>query len=81
VGGADTHVAKYQSLGPCAEWTLAGTDFRDMSVIEVEFAAGSTDPAMSVERIVIDSSVPEDPATLEVSGVIPTPPPAAHTVP
>ncbi|KAG2448379.1 hypothetical protein HYH02_006961 [Chlamydomonas schloesseri] len=42
----------------------SGTDFRDMSLIEVEFPNGSTtDPKMSVERLVIDGSVPEDPAT------------------
>ncbi|KAG2448378.1 hypothetical protein HYH02_006960 [Chlamydomonas schloesseri] len=42
----------------------SGTDFRDLSLIEVEFPNGSTtDPKMSVERLVIDGSVPEDPAT------------------
>ena len=45
----------------------SGTDFRDMSLIEVEFPNGSTtDPKMSVERLVIDGSVPEDPAAKEV---------------
>ncbi|GIL42857.1 hypothetical protein Vafri_709 [Volvox africanus] len=41
----------------------SGTDFRDLSLIEVEFPSDSLDPKMSVERIVIDSSVPEDLAT------------------
>ncbi|KXZ56803.1 hypothetical protein GPECTOR_1g723 [Gonium pectorale] len=41
----------------------SGTDFRDLSLIEIEFPADSKDPQMSVEHIVIDSSVPEDPAT------------------
>ncbi|PNW85312.1 hypothetical protein CHLRE_03g180450v5 [Chlamydomonas reinhardtii] len=45
----------------------SGTDFRDMSLIEVEFPNGSTtDPKMSVERLVIDGSVPEDPAAKEI---------------
>ncbi len=45
----------------------SGTDFRDLSLIEVEFPNGSTtDPLMSVERLVIDGSVPEDPATKAV---------------
>ncbi|PNH05871.1 5'-nucleotidase [Tetrabaena socialis] len=45
----------------------SGTDFRDLSIIEVEFAAGSsTEPKLSVERIIIDSSVPEDPATKDI---------------
>ncbi|GFR40976.1 hypothetical protein Agub_g1641 [Astrephomene gubernaculifera] len=44
----------------------SGTDFRDLSVIEIEFPAGSRDPKMSVEHIVIDSSVQEDPATKEI---------------
>ncbi|EFJ51913.1 hypothetical protein VOLCADRAFT_103101 [Volvox carteri f. nagariensis] len=40
----------------------SGTDFRDLSVVEVEFDEGSKDPRLSVERIPIDSSIPEDPA-------------------
>ncbi|GLC44357.1 hypothetical protein PLESTB_000478100 [Pleodorina starrii] len=44
----------------------SGTDFRDLSVVEVEFAEGSTDPRMSVERISIDSSIPEDPAMKQI---------------
>ena len=52
----------------CVFGTPTGTDFRDLSVIEVELADGSKDPSLSVERIVIDSSVPEDPATKAVRG-------------
>lgn len=44
-----------------------GTDFRDLSVIAVEFEAGSTTPRMSVERISINSSISEDPAMKAVS--------------
>ncbi|GLC44409.1 hypothetical protein PLESTB_000472700 [Pleodorina starrii] len=44
----------------------SGTDFRDMSLIEVELMAGNSDPKMSVERIIIDGSVPEDPAMKEI---------------
>lgn len=47
--------------------TCVGTDFRDLSLIEVEFTADSVDPKMSVERLIIDSSVPEDPAAKAVS--------------
>ncbi|KAG2499914.1 hypothetical protein HYH03_002202 [Edaphochlamys debaryana] len=44
----------------------SGTDFRDMSIIEVELPDNCPDPKMSVERIVIDGSVPEDPATKDI---------------
>ncbi len=50
----------------CARVRSTGTDFRDMSVIEVEFADGSRDPKLSVERLQITSNIPEDPATAAV---------------
>lgn len=46
-----------------------GTDFRDMSVIEVEFVDGNRDPKLSVERLQITSDIPEDPATAAVSHI------------
>ncbi|KAG2499917.1 hypothetical protein HYH03_002204 [Edaphochlamys debaryana] len=44
----------------------SGTEFRDLSAIRVALSGPGTDPALSVERITIDSAVPEDPATLEI---------------
>ncbi|KAG2442607.1 hypothetical protein HXX76_002692 [Chlamydomonas incerta] len=67
LGGHDHHYVS-DFIEPHSNLMVkSGTDFRDMSLIEVEFPNGSTsDPIMAVERLVIDGSVPEDPATKEI---------------